>query len=1014
MIVNKPKKKKEKRFSRFTVFKVIMGIIFTAILARLVYIQIIEHSYYSNIASENAVRFIQEEAPRGEILDNQGNVLATNKDIYNLTYTVPSVGQVDFYPTIKEVFRIIKENNDQLVNTMLLKIDSNGNLYYGFDTDSQGAKNYQQIRFLSDVGLNETIQTKLYGDAIRSLTQAQTDAINQQLLKITPEQAFEYLVKEYNIINLIYPAPVDPGKGASDAQQKAYEASLQTYNAQMKIYDNMSGAELIKDIEAKGYTKQDIMQFIIVKDEIKMQSFKGERTVTIASDIKQSTAFDVYQELDRLPGVNVQMQPVRYYPYNNLASSVIGYLTPISGSEQAQYELQGYNVSTALVGASGIEASYQEYLRGEPGGQTVKVDAQGRTTATLDTINPYPGDNVHLTINKNVQYALQESLKNTMAYVRANVRDNLAPGDPAEFNATRGAAIMVNVKNGDILGMASYPNFNPNLFAIPGQLTKQQYDEYFDPNLEAFGEQMTHEPGVTMSVNQMFPKGPDGQRQDKYNLYPKPFYNYATMGAIPPGSIFKPMTSVAVMQEGLYKPGEVYDAPQKFNQYPQVFGKGFDPEGWYGKAYGRGMGPITLQTALQQSSDVFFYEMGFRLYEHALQTTTLKGQQAQIYALNSLARWAWQFGLGHPPNQDGDTPTGIQIPENNYGQVYSFEAFKADTILYARFNLNDDLTKGQYGGFTFAPFDLGANSKDSSEVANLKESILNMVNTRLEAVGTNNPQPDYTDFYKQVYPDVLKLMQTSPEYQASYNAFKAKNPNTNIEQQAYEVASSISGFTMEEQNQMLSPAQLVYGAIGQGINHFTPIQLASYVMALANGGTRYRLNLVSEVTSPSGQVLQKNDPEIIDKIPMSQSTIDTIHEGMREVDATPQGTAYASFGNFPIATAGKTGTADVSADQRSYGRSPYATYIGFAPYKDPQVAVMVVMYDGAMAQMVAKAGYEAYFKDQLIKDGYKSGSFTKYVLDAPADNYPGSEKVNQANEQLKQKDSVGGEITPGN
>ncbi|WP_195971336.1 penicillin-binding protein 2 [Clostridium thermobutyricum] len=1003
MIVNKPKKRKRKGMSRFTIFKIIMAVIFTAILGRLLYIQVVEHTYYKDIASENATRFITEEAPRGEILDNQGNILATNRDIYNLTYTVPSVGQIDFYPTIKEVFRIIKENNDKLVNSMLLKMDDKGQLYYAYNSDAENVKEYEKIRYLRDIGMNEVIQTNLFGDEIQAMSQQQTDEINKELLKVTPDQAFYYLIKEYNIINLIYKEPVQPAKNASDAEQNKYKAEMQEFNIQMKKYNNMSGEELLGLLEKAGYTKKQILDYIIVKDEIKMQSFKGERTVTIATDIKQSTAFDVYQELDRLPGVNVQMQPVRYYPYNNLASSVIGYLTPISSSQQAQYELQGYNVSTALVGASGIEAAYQSYLRGDTGGKVVKVDAQGRTTATLDTINPYPGDNVHLTINKNIQYAVQESLKDTMAYVRANMRDNLGAHDYGFPNATRGAAIVVNVHNGNILAMASYPNFNPNLFAIPGQLTKKQYDEYFDPNLKAFGEKIAKEPGVTMTVNQMFPIGPNGQREDKYNLYPKPFYNYATMGAIPPGSIFKPLTSVAVMQEGLYKPGEYYDAHAKFNQYPQVFGKDFDPEGWYGKATGHGFGPITLQTALERSSDVFYYDMGYRLYMHALQTTKLKGQAAQIYALNSLARWAWKFGLGHPPNQETDEPTGIEIPENNYGQTYDFQSFKADTILYSRFNLNDILTKGEYGAFVFAPFSIAENPKDSSEVAKLKEDIKNKMYTRLEAVGTDKPQPGFDAFYKEVYPDVLKLMQISPEYKASFDAFKAKNPNATIEQQAYEVTYTIASFTIEQQNQMLSPAQLVYAAIGQGINHFTPIQLASYVTAIANGGTRYRLHLVSEVTSPTGQVLEKTQPQILDKIPMSKSTIDTIHEGMRLVDSGPYGTALTAFGHFPIPTAGKTGTADVSADQRSYGRAPYATYIGFAPYKDPQVAVMVVMYDGDMAQMVAKAAYEAYFKNELLKMHYSSPGFTKYVLDAPPDNYPGSQAANEAAAKEKQQ-----------
>ncbi|MGL5646597.1 MAG: penicillin-binding transpeptidase domain-containing protein [Clostridium sp.] len=1014
MIVNKPKKKKNKRFSRYTVFKVIMGIIFAAICARLIYIQIIEHSYYKNIASQNATRFIEEDAPRGEILDNQGNVLATNRDIYNLTYTEPSVGEVDFYQTIDEVFRIINDNHDKLINSMLLKMNSSGDLYYGYDTNTDSGKQYELVRYLRDIGMNEVVQTKLFGDEIQALSQEQTTEINNALLKVTPDQAFDYLVKEYNIIGLIEPMPNSPANNATRKEKDEYKVQMKSYNAQMAIYNKMTGAQQLDLLMKKGYTKQQIMNYIIVKDEIKMQSFKGERTVTIASNIKKSTAFDVYQELDRLPGVNVQMQPVRYYPYNNLASSVIGYLTPISGTQQAEYELQGYNVSTALVGASGIEASYQEYLRGQPGGQVVKVDAQGRTTAKLDTINPYPGDNVHLTINKGVQYALQESLKDTMAYVRANCTDNLGVGNYGFPNATRGAAVVVDVHNGNILGMASYPNFNPNLFAIPGQLTQAQYNEYFNPNLQAFGEKIASEPGVTMSVNQMFPIGPDGQRQDKYNLYPKPFYNYATMGAIPPGSIFKPMTSTAAMQEGVYSPGEYVDCPAKFNMYPQVFGKGFDPEGWYGRATGQGFGPITLQTALERSSDVFYYEMGYRLYMHALATTKLKGQQAQIYALNSLARWAWQFGLGHNPDQPTDEPTGIEIPENNYGQVYDFQSFKADTILYAKYNLNAFLVKGQYDSLSFLPITLATDSKDSKEVADLKTTIKNQVNTRLEAVGTSNPQPDANAFYAQVYPNVLKLMQDSPTYQAEFKAYKDKNPSASLQNQAEAVSTTIADFTIEDQNQMLSPAQLIYACIGQGINHFTPIQLASYAMAIANGGTRYKLHLVSEVTTPSGQVVQKTEPQVLNKIPMSQSTIDTIHEGMRLVTSGSQGTAIASFGNFPIPTAGKTGTADVSADQRTYGRAPYATYIGFAPYKNPQIAVMVVMYDGAMAQMVAKAAYEAYFKNELIKMGYKSASFTQYVLDAPADNYPGSQKANEEMAKLRKTDSVGGEITPAN
>lgn len=106
------------------------------------------------------------------------------------------------------------------------------------------------------------------------------------------------------------------------------------------------------------------------------------------------------------------------------------------------------------------------------------------------------------------------------------------------------------------------------------------------------------------------------------------------------------------------------------------------------------------------------------------------------------------------------------------------------------------------------------------------------------------------------------------------------------------------------------------------------------------------------------------------------------------------GTAVGAFENFPIETAGKTGTADINdQEQESWGRAPYATYISFAPYDNPEIAIVAVVYDGGHGGYIApiaKAIYEAYFKDRILSmdPNYasKSESFQKYVLNAPADN----------------------------
>ncbi|WP_297634068.1 penicillin-binding transpeptidase domain-containing protein [uncultured Clostridium sp.] len=1004
MIVNKPKKKK-KPISRYTIVKFIMIGVFTIIALRVLYLQLYKHEYYKGKANENSTRFIAQDAPRGEILDDKGNILATNREIYNITYTVPSTGEGEFYNTMGQVFNILKEDGETLQDDMMLKLD-NGKFYFSYSTTEKQTQEYEKIRFLRDRGMNEVIQKKIYGGQNRELTDVENAKINEELLKVTPEDAFDYLVKTYNIISILNPKPADIGKNSSKEKQAEYTNKMNTYNENVKKYSEMTGAEQLKVLLQK-YPLETIRDYVVVKDAMKMQSFKGYRSITIANNIKKETAFTIYQKLNELPGIDVNLQPVRYYPYDNLASSVMGYVSPIDSSLKDEYALRGYDVASDLVGKAGIEKSYEEYLRGSKGGKTVKVNSQGRITQSLFSQEVSQGDNVQLTINKSVQYATQEALKDTIDNIRKNAKD----AGKSFPNATRGAALVVDVHTGNILAMASYPDYNPNLFAIPGQLTKEQYQQYFAPDLQSFGEQEAKLSGVTKTVDQLFPKDKNGNREDKYDLYPKPFYNYATLGTMPPGSIFKPLTAIAALEEGVVTPEETVNDTGKFNVHPDVFGKAFGPECWIYPQTGGGHGPVDVEKALQVSCNFFFYEMGYRLYEKALKDSNLQGTDAQIYALNSLAQWAWKFGLGHNPNSNSDPGTGIEIPENTSGQVYNFQSYKDNAIQFSKFNLNSYLEAGDYKGtYKFAPFDFAANSGDSQSLADLKNQLKNLINDRLEKVGTNEKSADYDEFYNQVYPIVLKIMKESPSYQASFENYKKSNPNTTVEAQAKQVALTITQFTIRDvAGEIMSPAQLIYSAIGQGINHFTPMQLAEYTMTIANGGTRYRLHLLDQVTTPNGSVLEKQEPEVVEKLNLKPSTLAAVKEGMRRANDEEGGTAEAVFGSFPIATAGKTGTADYAENQRDFGRAPYATYVSFAPFDNPQIAFVGVIYDaghGGYTAPVAKAAYEAYFKDQLTQMHYSSTSFTKYVLNAPKDNNPESAEGKaqaQAQEKTKQE-----------
>lgn len=147
-------------------------------------------------------------------------------------------------------------------------------------------------------------------------------------------------------------------------------------------------------------------------------------------------------------------------------------------------------------------------------------------------------------------------------------------------------------------------------------------------------------------------------------------------------------------------------------------------------------------------------------------------------------------------------------------------------------------------------------------------------------------------------------------------------------------------------------------SIGQGLNNYTPLQLANYVAAIANGGYLYRPYLVQRVTDPNGRVVKEAVPELRRRVSVSPENLDILREGMRLVNQ-PGGTAYGSFFDFPVTTAGKTGTAEV------WGRDSHGLYVAFAPYEEPEIAIAVVVEHGGpgsrAAAPVARTIMDAYF-----------------------------------------------------
>ena len=973
MIVNKPKKNKE--ISRYSILYIIMIIMMGTIVAKLLYLQVYKYDDYKEKADVSSTKFISEEAPRGNIYDSEGNVIATNKQTYTLTYMETVDSTKAFFKTMDKVFQILEDNGEDFQDDLALKVDDNGGIYFDFKSDNESSRRTLEVRFKRDRGLNEDIENKKFKNQEGDYTDEQINEVNDALMEISAEDTFYYLVKSYDLYKLLLPE--------NYTSEQANELA--------KKYKDSTGKEILDDL-LKEYSIQQIRRYIVIKDAIKMGSFSGYSNITIASNINRDTAFVVYQQLNDLPGINVSLKPVRYYPYGTLASAVVGYVSSISSSQKESYELRGYDTSTDLIGVSGIESAFEEQLKGTKGGTTVKVNSQGRTTEELFKLESYPGNNVHLTIDKDVQYAAQEALKDQILKLQSE----------GLTSATRGAVVAIEVNTARVIAMASYPDFDPNDFAIPSELSTEKYNEYFNPDYESFGTQHIQSSGATGTLDELFKVNEDGVREDTYDLYPRSMFNYATQGLVPPGSTFKPLTALAALTEGAITENDtvndvgLWTSEYTGNQVLENIQK-------------IGNGITDIRKALQVSSNYFFYETAIRLYVK---------NGANIDALDTLARYAWRFGLG--AEQGKTASTGIQIYEN-FGQTYNFVSWRRSLATNAKYSLVPALEEGVYYGYTFVPFDISDVSTDSDELKELKTSLKDNIKETLLKVGTDEQITSQDEYAKSILSTVKKIMEVSDKYKENVAKYEAdNNTKVDINSQAKIVSNAIAYFTVTNQtSEITSPISLVQDAIGQSMNAFTPLQIANYVATLANGGTRYKVSIVDKVTSPTGEVIQEFTPEVIESNPIDPEILQIIKEGMRRVNTSPSnGTVYQLFGNFPIEVVGKTGTADFGTSEQYefQGRKAYGNYISFAPMDNPQIAIFSTIYDGnrgANSAYVHKAIYEAFFKDELlnINPNYASTSetFQKYVVEAPGDNNQEGEDEDQqqeVQEEVKQEEEI--------
>ncbi len=360
--------------------------------------------------------------------------------------------------------------------------------------------------------------------------------------------------------------------------------------------------------------------------------FKPYVPVKIKCDVSKDIALVIRGDEASMPGVGVDVAPLRDYPTGALTADIIGYMAPIPDPHESDYfqRLYDYYLTKGLIpdrdriGVAGVESSQQDVLAGQNGSQLVEKDVTGKVLRVLGVeTETVPGLNVQLTIDVRLQAAAESILRKRLEFINSY--------NPDRYKLSSGVAIAMNPQNGQVLAMVSWPTYDNNRFA---RNIDYPYYEVLSNTLEA------------------------------------PMINHAVGGIYPPGSTFKIITALGALEEGTIDPNKQIFDPGKIsiqNKYYQADrGKTQDFVCWIDKNTGHGHGLVDFLHGLAWSCDVYFYKIGGGWDD---ENVTGLGP-------DRLFKWMKLFGLGELTGIEltGEAPAFVPSRDwkrINYGENWS-------------------------------------------------------------------------------------------------------------------------------------------------------------------------------------------------------------------------------------------------------------------------------------------------------------------------------------------------------
>lgn len=930
-------------------------VLFSILVGRMFYLQIINGETYDQKATLQKQKTKTIKSARGKIYDCNGKLLASNEQSYAVT--MEDSGELkdnlSKNRVILKCVRLIEKNNDKLDLDFPIKMSKNGKYVFSVNTAAQ-------LRFKRDIFYRKSV-----------------DELKDEERNMTADECYQYMrtVDDVNTVHFF------------DIEKEGKEDENGVYH--------------------EAYTDEEALKIMTVRYAMLMNTYSKYEPITLSSNVCEKTVAAIKENSADMPGVEVSTEMNRIYYDSKYFSHIIGYTGLISSEtleQMKELDKKTEYTSADHIGKTGIEKEYEDQLKGKKGSETLLIASSSRIVSTEKTKDAVAGNDIYLSIDSNLQKAAYRLVEKEIAGILISKLTN------SRSHGTKGrqaSGILVSIYDvydailqNSIVDVTNFADSKATTrekdiysrFKRAKAATLEKIKRQLSYNNSTTGEQLSETLDEyldyifsMLKTNGILNSETMDTTDSMYNKYINDKISLSSFLVYAIESNWINLSNLDI-GEDYYSSEEVFEKICSYILDEIVNEDSFDKK---------------IYHVMVENGSISGREICLLLYDQKVlkmnNATYAKLRTGMISPYNFLKSKIKSLAIS--PGDLGLTPCAcsVVITSVKTGKVLSMVSYpsydnnklanKVDSDYYSKISTSS--ASALLNRATQQKTAPGSTFKMVTATTVLEEGIISPYTTVTDHVifnKINKPWPKCWSSYSHGSINVTQAIQHSCNYffyEMGYRLGGGHGTVVNNEKGLSRLKNYAdiygltekSGIELPEAEPSFSDIDIVRSAIGQGSNSYTPVQLSRYVTTIANGGTCYDLTLVDKITNTKTGRTKKNSANIRNELDVSSSTLSAITSGMNRV--VNNGSITSLFQKVPVKVAGKTGTAQINSNEPNH-----ALFVSFAPYNNPEISVTVVIPNGFTSSNAAElAGniYKYYF-DKKSRKSLLKGEVTSPTL----------------------------------